>query len=282
MTPLNPQQSVLDRIKAKVYAAYEENSHGLSGREIATVTGSQARTLLDELHAELCPALDADVAAEIEDLKSGFHHSEKYSDWAVHTAIDRAFALGQRQSAQPGYVERVEAKSMEYGWVIEHHRSPVHSPEYWVGNGWDRDHLRAIRFARKDDAQRSLDGFDEDDPLPGEQPHRIAEHGWGPTSVIRTPATSDKEARVKEEHKCDVCSIEIRNLFAVAHNAVNAIDAAKRQEGSWERAYRKVEQLRHGVEMMQPIMDAHFAEVNKSVDPAIPHAPPTSRAENDR
>lgn len=198
MTPHNPQQSAPDRIKAKVYSAYEENSHGLSGQEIVTVTGSQARALLDELYAELCPPLDADVAAEIEALKAA-HYYANYTSDQLNEAIDRAAAIFQRQSAQPGSVnERVEAKSMEYGWVIEHHRSPVHSPEYWVGNGWDRDHLRAIRFARKEDAQRSLDGFDDDDPLPGERPHRIAEHGWGPTTATRTPATSDKEARVKE------------------------------------------------------------------------------------
>lgn len=68
---------------------------------------------------------------------------------------------------------------MEIGWVIEHRRSPGYEPEYWAGNGWSKNNLRAIRFARKVDAERARDGFEEDDPLPDEQPHRVAEHGWG-------------------------------------------------------------------------------------------------------
>jgi hypothetical protein len=67
----------------------------------------------------------------------------------------------------------------ETGWVIEHRRSPAYEPEYWCGNGWSKDNLRAIRFARQLDAERTAAGFDEDDPLPGELPHRIAEHAWG-------------------------------------------------------------------------------------------------------
>lgn len=65
------------------------------------------------------------------------------------------------------------------GWVIEHRSSPSHTPNYWCGNGWSTDNLRAIRFARKVDAERSRDGFDEDDPLPNEEPHRVADHRWG-------------------------------------------------------------------------------------------------------
>ncbi len=69
--------------------------------------------------------------------------------------------------------------SSEFAWVIEHRRSSVAEPEYWAGNGWSKDHLRAIRYSRQMDAQRTMSGFDEDDPLPDEKPHRIAEHGWG-------------------------------------------------------------------------------------------------------
>lgn len=66
----------------------------------------------------------------------------------------------------------------EFGWVVEHRRSQVCEPEYWAGNGWSKDHLHAIRYARRVDAERSRDGFDEDDPLPAEQPHRVCEHIW--------------------------------------------------------------------------------------------------------
>lgn len=67
----------------------------------------------------------------------------------------------------------------ESGWVIEHRRSLVCEPEYWTGNGWSKDNLRALRYARQIDAEMARNGFDEDDPLPGELPHRVAEHGWG-------------------------------------------------------------------------------------------------------
>lgn len=66
----------------------------------------------------------------------------------------------------------------EYGWVIEHRNSEPCQPQYWCGNGWLYDHMRAIRFARKIDAERVAAGFNEDDPLPNETPHRIAEHAW--------------------------------------------------------------------------------------------------------
>lgn len=66
----------------------------------------------------------------------------------------------------------------EFAWIIEHRSSQPCSPMYWAGNGWEADHMRAVRFARKLDAERTAAGFDEDDPLPHEGPHRICEHGW--------------------------------------------------------------------------------------------------------
>lgn len=75
--------------------------------------------------------------------------------------------------------KRHEAGDAESGWVIEYGKSPVCEPEYWIGNGWSKDNLRAIRFCREVDAQNTVNGWDEDDWLPGDVPHRIAEHGWG-------------------------------------------------------------------------------------------------------
>ena len=66
---------------------------------------------------------------------------------------------------------------MESGWVIELGRSEVSAPEYWCGNGWSKDHMRAIRFARKIDAENTAKGWD-DEPAP-EIPYRFCEHGWG-------------------------------------------------------------------------------------------------------
>lgn len=75
----------------------------------------------------------------------------------------------------------------EVGWVIEHRLSPVHSPNYWAGNAWSTDHMRAIRYARKSDAEFSRNGFDDENALQ----HRVAEHAW---DVRPRPLPADHEA----------------------------------------------------------------------------------------
>ena len=64
----------------------------------------------------------------------------------------------------------------ENGWVIEHRNSQTCAPMYWIGNDWSPDHLLAIRFARKVDAERTVSGFDED--APAWPQHRVCEHKW--------------------------------------------------------------------------------------------------------
>ena len=61
----------------------------------------------------------------------------------------------------------------ESGWVIEGAWSDTSAPSYWCGSSaWSEDHMRALRFAREDDARQAaffmLDGMNI----------RIAEHGW--------------------------------------------------------------------------------------------------------
>lgn len=62
--------------------------------------------------------------------------------------------------------------SEEAGWVIEHYDSQVSVPAYFACISWSTDNLRAVRFARKEDAQRMSNYL-----FPGE-PHRIADHMW--------------------------------------------------------------------------------------------------------
>lgn len=64
-------------------------------------------------------------------------------------------------------------ESVNYGWVIEGAWSHIQTPDYWVGSSaWSQDHDRALRFARKQDAEQAaammLDGIRV----------RICEHGW--------------------------------------------------------------------------------------------------------
>lgn len=68
--------------------------------------------------------------------------------------------------------ERADAAD-ESGWVIEGAWSEVSAPSYWCGSSaWSDDHMRALRFARKEDAEQAaffmLDGMNI----------RIAEHIW--------------------------------------------------------------------------------------------------------
>ncbi len=67
--------------------------------------------------------------------------------------------------------------SEEYGWVIEHQRSEPCAPEYWSGDyDWSPDHMKAIRFARKIDAERVRSTLQMEDCDP--DLHRVCEHGW--------------------------------------------------------------------------------------------------------
>src|SRR5574337_342400 len=53
---------------------------------------------------------------------------------------------------------------------------------------------------------------------------------------------------------CPMCPMEIRNLQAVAHNAVGSWE-----RGETERFARKMAELKIAVEKSQPLADAHFA-----------------------
>ena len=61
----------------------------------------------------------------------------------------------------------------EYGWVIEGGWTSTDKPEYWVGSSaWSDNHLRALRFSRRQDAQQAADLM-----LSGVNV-RICEHAW--------------------------------------------------------------------------------------------------------
>src|SRR5579859_2376491 len=62
----------------------------------------------------------------------------------------------------------------ETGWVIEQEDSDPSRPMYYAGFDWSYDNLKAMRFARKEDAQTMCRYM-----FPGE-PHRVADHMWCP------------------------------------------------------------------------------------------------------
>lgn len=75
----------------------------------------------------------------------------------------------------------------EHGWVIERADSDASAPKYWVAgqreaertSAWTSNHMAAIRFARKEDAEatakRLFPAIDV----------RIAEHGWSTDAPLR-------------------------------------------------------------------------------------------------
>lgn len=82
--------------------------------------------------------------------------------------IDRAeqFKAAVRQQDE-------EFPDVEDGWVIEGGWSDASEPQYWIGSSaWSGDDMLAIRFARRQDAERAafmmLDGINI----------RIACHDW--------------------------------------------------------------------------------------------------------
>ena len=55
-------------------------------------------------------------------------------------------------------------------------------------------------------------------------------------------------------HRCCCCPIEVRGLFAVAHNLLQANGS-----GNWSKVWQLLGELRIEVDKMQPLVDAHFA-----------------------
>lgn len=74
----------------------------------------------------------------------------------------------------------MEGRMDESGWVIERADSSPAEPKYWAAgqreaersSAWTSNHMEAIRFARKDDAEKVANRIMKDIPV------RIAEHGW--------------------------------------------------------------------------------------------------------
>lgn len=83
-----------------------------------------------------------------------------------------AFMAGRQSRTKPEGVDIAEG-----GWVIELAASPVSSPNYWAGSSlWVPDHMKAIRFARKKDAQQAADFMLDGMKI------RICEHAWNLTA----------------------------------------------------------------------------------------------------
>ncbi len=80
------------------------------------------------------------------------------------------------------------SEQSEFGWLIEHGESPASQPRYWAAgqidpqrsSAWTENHMHAIRFARKLDAERVAKRTMKTIAV------RIAEHAWATPSARGT------------------------------------------------------------------------------------------------
>lgn len=72
-----------------------------------------------------------------------------------------------------------------------------------------------------------------------------------------------EQMRQETGHDCFVCPLEIRHLTATVHNALNALDAARSDlhHADWQRAWRKVEEMREALNLLKPTIDKHFDDL---------------------
>lgn len=60
----------------------------------------------------------------------------------------------------------------DFAWLIEHALRP--GPLYYAGVEWSTDHMKAIRYSRREDAQRAIMGLPDGGHLIGV----AVQHGW--------------------------------------------------------------------------------------------------------
>ena len=94
-------------------------------------------------------------------------------EWAVSRIYEAERAAEVSSLRGGGGMDRGGQVTEQAGWVIEGAWSETSRPDYWVGSSaWSTDHMKALRFARKQDAQQAadlmLDGIN----------YRICEHVW--------------------------------------------------------------------------------------------------------
>lgn len=147
------------------------------------------------------PYATADAA--LDDLRLAVANTMGYNPetWPAHRNAPLAIAalvalLKGDAAAPPASQEALREARDEYGWLIEHGTSPVSSPAYYAGGGhwakepydprrssaWTSNHLHAIRFARKLDAERFAERAMAGIPV------RVCEHAWASAALAQSAA----------------------------------------------------------------------------------------------
>jgi hypothetical protein len=92
----------------------------------------------------------------------------------VKVTKEEAFMSAMQTFSRYFYERSRKRESVEEsGWVIELAASEPCNPQYWAGSSlWIPDHLKAIRFARRQDAHQAADFMLDGMKI------RVCEHGW--------------------------------------------------------------------------------------------------------
>lgn len=78
---------------------------------------------------------------------------------------------------------------------------------------------------------------------------------------MSTTDPTTEQMRQETGHDCICCPSDVRNLAATAHNLLVRLDAA-RQSGEWGQVFRKAEDVRKALELIQTVTDEHFAALD--------------------
>lgn len=85
-----------------------------------------------------------------------------------------------------------------------------------------------------------------------------------PPSFDADPPTTDpstQRMRGETGHDCIACPSAVRNMSAVLHNLVVALESAQR-DGDFYRVWKKLCDAREVVDAWRPISEAHFAALD--------------------
>ena len=74
------------------------------------------------------------------------------SDYAVDATTHQGMCPDCRRELPPD-------TAPEYGWVIEGDAFAGQETSYFTGDGWTHDHMKALRFAREQDAMNGVDNI---------------------------------------------------------------------------------------------------------------------------
>ena len=71
-----------------------------------------------------------------------------------------------------------QTTNVEGAWLLERGDSQVCEPLYWCGrHDWDKDHYKAVRFSRKEDAESASEYIEQFDDATYK--NRVCFHEWG-------------------------------------------------------------------------------------------------------